>query len=134
MRAALYLIPTVLSESPLDHVLPNGNADIIRSIKIFIVENIRTARRFLKQVDKGIQIDELQFFELNKHTDPKILGTYLKPLENGISIGIISEAGCPAIADPGADIVAIAQEKNIKVIPLIGPSSILLSLMASGFN
>ena len=134
MRAALYLIPTVLSESPLDHVLPNGNADIIRSIKIFIVENIRTARRFLKQVDKGIQIDELQFFELNKHTDPKILGTYLKPLENGISIGIISEAGCPAIADPGADIVAIEQEKNIKVNQLIGPSSILLSLMASGFN
>ncbi len=134
MKAALYLIPTVLSETPLDHVLPNGNTNIISSLKIFIVENIRTARRFLKQVDKGINIDELQFFELNKHTDPTIIGTYLKPLEKGFSIGIISEAGCPAIADPGADIVSIAQEKNIKVVPLVGPSSILLSLMASGFN
>ena len=131
---ALYLIPTVLSDSPLDNVLPSNNADIIRKVKVFIVENIRTARRFLKQVDKAINIDELQFFELNQHTDPKQIASYLDPIKAGKDVGIISEAGCPAIADPGADVVAIAQSRNIKVVPLVGPSSILMSLMASGFN
>ena len=79
--ASLYLIPTVLSDSPLDNVLPSNNANIIRQIKVFIVENIRTARRFLKQVDKGINIDELQFFELNQHTDLKQIGSYLDPIK-----------------------------------------------------
>lgn len=134
MSATLYLIPTVLSESPLNRVLPDANTDIVRALKVFIVENIRTARRFLKQVDKDINIDELQFFELNRHTDPNVIGSYIEPLERGTSIGIISEAGCPAIADPGADVVAIAQSRGHKVVPLVGPSSILLSLMASGFN
>ena len=132
--ASLYLIPTVLSDSPLDNVLPSNNADVIRKVKVFIVENIRTARRFLKQVDKSINIDELQFFELNQHTDLKQIGSYLDPIKAGKDIGIISEAGCPAIADPGADVVAIAQRRGIKVVPLVGPSSILMSLMASGFN
>ena len=131
---ALYLIPTVLSDSPLDNALPSNNADIIRKVKVFIVENIRTARRFLKQVDKAINIDELQFFELNQHTDPKQIASYLDPIKAGKDVGIISEAGCPAIADPGADVVAIAQRRGIKVVPLVGPSSILMSLMASGFN
>ena len=131
---SLYLIPTVLSDSPLDSVLPSNNADIIRKVKVFIVENVRTARRFLKQVDKNINIDELQFFELNQHTDLKQIGSYLDPIKAGKDIGIISEAGCPAIADPGADVVAIAQRRGIKVVPLVGPSSILMSLMASGFN
>lgn len=130
----LYLIPTTLGDCALSQVLPEGNASIVKNLKVFIVENIRTARRFLKQVDHDIIIDELQFFELNEHTDLNQISRYLEPLEKGLDIGIISEAGCPAIADPGADIVALAQQKNIKVVPLVGPSSILLSLMASGFN
>ena len=132
--ASIYLIPTHLSNAPLSNVLPDYNFKIIKQIKYFIVENIRTARRFLKQVDRTINIDELTFFELNEHTDKTLLRSYIEPIKNNNDIGIISEAGCPAIADPGADIVSIAQEKNIKVVPLVGPSSILLSLMASGFN
>jgi len=130
----LYLIPTSLSDSPLRQILPDGNADIVSQLKVFIVENIRTARRFLKQIDQNINIDSLQFFELNQHTDRTQIASYLEPLKSGQDIGIISEAGCPAIADPGAEIVAIAQKQGIKVVPLVGPSSILLSLMASGFN
>ena len=132
--ASIYLIPTHLSNAPLSNVLPDYNFKIIKQIKYFIVENIRTARRFLKQVDRTINIDELTYFELNEHTDKTLLISYIEPIKNNNDIGIISEAGCPAIADPGADIVSIAQEKNIKVVPLVGPSSILLSLMASGFN
>ena len=132
--ASIYLIPTHLSNAPLSNVLPDYNFKIIKQIKYFIVENIRTARRFLKQVDRTINIDELTFFELNEHTDKTLFISYIEPIKNNNDIGIISEAGCPAIADPGADIVSIAQEKNIKVVPLVGPSSILLSLMASGFN
>ncbi len=130
----LYLIPTSLSDSSLRQILPDGNADIVSQLKVFIVENIRTARRFLKQIDQNINIDSLQFFELNQHTDRTQIASYLEPLKSGQDIGIISEAGCPAIADPGAEIVAIAQKQGIKVVPLVGPSSILLSLMASGFN
>ena len=130
----LYLIPTTLSDCELLHVLPDGNTPIIRKLKVFIVENIRTARRFLKQVDSNIIIDELQFFELNQHTDLNHINKYLEPLLKAEDVGIISVAGCPAIADPGADIVALAQAQKIKVVPLVGPSSILLSLMASGFN
>ena len=134
MPGTLYLIPTTLSDSSLRQILPDGNADVIVRLKVFIVENVRTARRFLKQVDKDIVIDDLRFFELNQHTAPEQIGTYVEPLLQGSDVGIISEAGCPAIADPGADVVALAQQKGIKVVPLVGPSSILLSLMASGFN
>lgn len=134
METALYLIPVTLGETEIQKVLPSYNHDIIVEIKHFIVENIRSARRFLKKVDKNIDIDELTFYELNRHTDRKFIGEYLEPLKNGKSVGIISEAGCPAIADPGADVVAIAQSRGIKIIPLVGPSSIILSVMASGFN
>lgn len=134
METALYLIPMTLGDTEIERVLPSFNREVIISVKYFIVENIRTARRFLKKVDKDIDIDSLSFVELNKHTTPESISTYLEPLEKGNSIGVISEAGCPAIADPGADVVAIAQRKGLKVVPLIGPSSILLSLMASGFN
>jgi len=134
MSAALYLIPVTLGETVLDRVLPDYNKDITLSLRYFIVENIRSARRFLKQVDAAVVPDELTFFVLNKHTTPEEISGFLRPVEEGHSIGIISEAGCPAIADPGADIVAIAQRKNIPVVPLVGPSSILLALMASGFN
>lgn len=134
MQASLYLIPVTMGETSIEQVLPSYNREIILGIKHFIVENIRSARRFLKKTEHSINIDELTFYELNKHTKPEDLETYLLPLSKGLSVGVISEAGCPAIADPGADVVAIAQRKNYKVVPLVGPSSILMSLMASGFN
>lgn len=134
MRASLFLIPVTLGETDHRRVLPEYNRDVILGIRHFVVENIRTARRFLKKVDPSIVIDDLAFYELNKHTSPEQVADYLAPLEKGESVGVISEAGCPAIADPGADVVAIAQRKNYPVVPLVGPSSILMSVMGSGFN
>ncbi len=130
----LYLIPTTLGESSLERIMPTFNYQIINDLQYFVVEDIRTARRFLKKVNREIDIDKLTFFILNQHTSPQELSSFLKPMFEGHNMGIISEAGCPAIADPGADVVAIAQQNNFNVVPLIGPSSILLSLMASGFN
>ena len=134
MEIALYLIPVTLGDTTIERVLPSYNKDIIVQIKHFIVENVRSARRFLKKVDPEIDIDSLTFYELNQHTDRNLIITYLDPLTKGFPMGVISEAGCPAVADPGADVVAIAQRKNIQVVPLVGPSSIILSVMASGFN
>lgn len=134
METALYLIPVTLGDTAVERVLPAFNKEVISQIKYYIVENIRSARRFLKKIDSNIDIDSLVFYELNRHTDRNIVSDYLKPLIAGNAMGIISEAGCPAIADPGADVVAIAQRKGLKVIPLVGPSSIILSVMGSGFN
>lgn len=132
--ASLYLIPTTLGDNNFSRVLPQHTLDVLRSVKYLIVENVRTTRRYLKAVDKDIDIDGLTFYTLNRHTDPAVIASYLSPLAQGEDMAVISEAGCPAIADPGADVVAIAQQKGIKVVPLVGPSSILLALMASGFN
>lgn len=134
LQAALYLIPVPLGETSIDRVLPDYNRTIIAGIKHYIVENVRTARRFLKKSNPDIVIDQLTFYTLDKHTAPESISEYLLPLGNGLPMGVISEAGCPAIADPGADVVAIAQRNGYPVVPLVGPSSILLSLMASGFN
>ena len=134
MDTALYLLPVTLGDTPVETVLPAYNKEIILQIRHFIVEDVRSARRFLKKVDKGIDIDSLTFYPLNKHTSPEAISGYLKPLAEGQSMGVISEAGCPAVADPGADVVAIAQRKGLKVVPLVGPSSIILSVMGSGFN
>lgn len=134
METALYLLPVTLGDTAIEKVLPSYNKEIILGIKHFIVEDVRSARRFLKKVDRDINIDELSFYPLNKHTSPEDISGYLKPLIDGNSMGVISEAGCPAVADPGADVVAIAQRKNLKVVPLVGPSSIILSVMGSGFN
>jgi 16S rRNA (cytidine1402-2'-O)-methyltransferase len=98
------------------------------------VENVRSARRFLKLCDRDIDIDSLTFYTLDEHTRAEEVGPMLEPLAAGHAMGVISEAGCPAIADPGADVVAIAQRRGYDVVPLVGPSSILMSLMASGFN
>jgi len=132
--AKLYLVPNVLSEGDWRSVLPACIQQVVSEIKYFIVEDVRTARRFLKQVNKEIDIDTLTFFELNKFTQPTDLPAFLRPAEEGNDIAVISEAGCPGIADPGADVVKIAHQKGIKVVPLVGPSSILLALMASGLN
>lgn len=133
-QPALYLIPVNISESPLDTVLPAHNIQIIKELKHYIVENIRTARRFLKQCDRSIDIDTLTFHELNRHTDLNEVSGWLAPLRTGESVGVMSEAGCPAVADPGSLPVKIAQSEGLRVVPLTGPSSILLSLMGSGFN
>jgi len=130
----LFLIPTPLGESPFERILPAYNAEIVSALRFFIVENIRSARRFLKKTNPAINIDELTFFELNKHTKADEIASFLAPISAGNDVGVLSEAGCPTIADPGADVVAIAQAKNYQVVPLVGASSILLSLMASGFS
>lgn len=137
LEAGLYLIPTQLSDVPLERVLPAHNIDVVRAIRYFVVESLRSARRFLKKCDRNIDIDSLTFNELNEHTnlkDTAAIEALLEPIGRGEAVGIISDAGCPAVADPGADLVAIAQRKGYKVFPLVGPSSILMSLMASGFN
>lgn len=130
----LYLIPTSLGETDLDRILPAYNNEIVNRLDFFIVEDVRTARRFLKKINPATDIDSKTFYVLNQHTRPEEIAGFLKPLSEGREVGVISEAGCPAIADPGADVVAFAQEKGFKVVPLVGPSSILLALMASGFN
>ncbi|WP_290121635.1 SAM-dependent methyltransferase [uncultured Duncaniella sp.] len=134
MRPALYLIPSTMSDAPVSDVIPDGNITIIRGIRHFVVENVRTVRRFLKRCDRNIDIDTLSFTVLDEHTRPEEIPAMLSPIAEGHPVGVISEAGCPAIADPGADLVAIAQTKGYETIPLVGPSSIILSLMGSGFN
>jgi len=137
LEAGLYLIPTQLSDVALDRVLPMHNIDVVREIRYFVVESLRSARRFLKKCDRNIDIDGLTMNELNEHTDLKdtaALEAMLEHISRGEAVGVISDAGCPAVADPGADLVAIAQRRGYKVFPLVGPSSILMSLMASGFN
>lgn len=137
LQAGLYLIPTQLSDVPLERVLPAYNIEVVRELRFFVVESLRSARRFLKKCDRDIDIDSLTFHELNEHTDLKdtaAIEALLDPIGRGEAVGVISDAGCPAVADPGADLVAIAQRKGYNVFPLVGPSSILMSLMASGFN
>ena len=132
--AKVYLIPSLLGTSPYDRVIPEYNLNIIRSINTFVVENEKSARKFIKQVcPEKVQAD-LELYILDKDTDAKELFDLVKLLDQGKTIGIISEAGLPAVADPGAQLVKVAQEKRIQVVPLVGPSSILLALMASGMN
>lgn len=130
----LYLFPSTMSAAPPASVLPSLNISLIARVKHFIVENIRTARRFLKACDRSIDIDSLTFQVLNVKTPPEEVPAMLAPLARGESIGVISEAGCPAVADPGALAVAEAHRRGYQVVPLVGPSSIILALMASGFN
>lgn len=134
LRPALYLFPVGLSDVGLTEVLPQRNLDLLRGIRHFVVENLRSARRFLRAAHRDFPIDECQFTELNEHTPAGAVESMLAPLLKGQPIGVISEAGCPAVADPGADLVAAAQRRGLEVIPLVGPNSLLLGLMASGFN
>ena len=133
-KGKLYLIPTTLGDSDPFKVLPATIKDVIANVNTFIVENEKTARKHIKQIDATKQQKSLKLLPLNKFTDPQDLLSYLDDCDSGKDIGILSEAGCPGIADPGADIVKLAHEKNIQVIPLVGPSSILLAMMASGMN
>ena len=134
MLPALYLIPVTLGETSIEQVLPSYNHEVIMGIRHFIVENIRSARRFLRQTDREFPIDESTFCEMGKHSDEKLYSSYLQPLREGKPVGVISEAGCPAVADPGADIVSIAQREGLKVIPLAGPNSMIMAVMSSGLG
>lgn len=134
LRPALYLIPSTMSDASVSDVIPERNLAVLRAIRHFVVENVRTVRRFLKRCDRSIDIDSLSFTVLDEHTAPTEVSAMLAPLRAGEPVGVISEAGCPAVADPGADLVGIAQAEGLEVVPLVGPSSILLSLMGSGFN
>ena len=130
----LYLIPNTLGEDNFSYVLPEEVKSVIESLDYFIVENERTARAYIKRLLPDKIQKDIHVEIIDKHTDPLDLPGFLKPIENGKNAGIISEAGVPCIADPGAEIVSIAHRKGLKIIPLVGPSSILLALMASGFN
>jgi len=130
----LYLIPCTLGDVAAELVLPQHLINLARQLKYFVVEQPKTARQFLSALKPEQPIQSLHFNSLNQHTAPKELPQLLAPLLAGHDVGIISEAGCPGIADPGADLVLLAHRNGIRVIPLVGPSSILLALMASGLN
>lgn len=133
-KGKIILIPCTLGNINPFEVIPQINTDFINSCDVFIVENLRSARRFLKKVGLQKGIDDLQFFEINKRTNAEDIPSFLSAASEGKNIGVLSEAGCPGVADPGGEVVKLAHKKNIRVIPLIGPSSILLALMASGMN
>lgn len=130
----LYLIPTRLGDNPPLEVLPISIKKVIEDIDYYIVENEKTARRFIKRISPGKSQPKLKLSILNKYTTEAERNTFLNPCLDGESIGLLSEAGCPAIADPGSDIVSLAHQMNIRVVPLVGPSSIIMALMASGMN
>lgn len=134
MQGKLYLIPNHLGNPQTGITIPPDVAQITCNLEYYIVENLRTARRYLKLLDKEKDIDNSTFYLMDKHTDAGEYIQFLEPIERGYDVGIISEAGCPGVADPGAEIVKIAHRKNIEVVPLTGPSSLLLALMASGLN
>ncbi|MEP4949230.1 MAG: SAM-dependent methyltransferase, partial [Flavobacteriaceae bacterium] len=130
----IYLIPTTLGDNEPLEVLPISIKRAIENIDHYIVENEKTARRFIKKISPGKAQPNLHIETLNKFTDPTAIPTYLEPCISGFNIGILSEAGCPGIADPGAEVVRIAHEKRIQVVPLVGPSSIFMAMMSSGMN
>ncbi|HET7360854.1 MAG TPA: SAM-dependent methyltransferase [Salinimicrobium sp.] len=130
----LFLVPTTLGNNNPMEVLPITVNNIVEQTDIYIAENEKTARKFIKNLVPEKNQATLKFSLLNKFTDPAEIPTFLEPCKNGQNIGLLSEAGCPGIADPGAEIVKIAHSERIKVVPLVGPSSILLAMMASGMN
>ncbi|MDH4456271.1 MAG: SAM-dependent methyltransferase [Candidatus Methylopumilus sp.] len=130
----LYMVPVTLGDDNLSFVIPADVIQLVKGLEYFVVENEKSARRFLGTVKSNKPVRELNFQLLNEHTAEKDLPELIAPLLAGHNVGMLSEAGCPGIADPGATLAALAHRKGIKVSPLVGPSSILLSLMASGFN
>lgn len=133
-KGQLFLLPCLLAENTHNNVLPPGYDKIIKNINHFFVENVRTARRFIASLKLEIDIEKINFWILDKDSQATDLQLGFECLENGISVGVLSEAGCPGIADPGALAVALAHKKNIRIIPLVGPSSVLMALMSSGFS
>lgn len=133
-KGKLYLLPTPLSDCPMEKVLTAGELDIIGGLDCFVVEELRTARRFLSAAGHKGHVEELELHELNEHTDPAEVESFAALFDDGRNVGLLSEAGLPAVADPGALLVDLCHRKGIKVVPLVGPSSLMLALMASGLN
>ena len=133
-KGRLFLIPSPLGENDPTEVIPAPVLDSLKNFRTFVVEEVRTARRYLSRAGLKGHIGELQFFELNEHTDQAVIESYIRLFDNGNDVALISEAGLPAVADPGAQLVAIAHSHGIDVVPAVGPSSLMLALMASGLN
>ena len=133
-KGKLYLIPSPLGDNNPEEVIPAPVLESLTGFRTFVVEEVRTARRYLSRAGLKGKIGELEFHELNEHTDAATIEGYLKLFDNGNDVALISEAGLPAVADPGAQLVALAHNHGIKVIPAVGPSSLMLALMASGLN
>lgn len=133
-KGTIYMVPTTLGGDHANDVIPENVRLKVIELRVFIVENIKSARRYLRKLDRTFPIDDSTFFILNKKTDPAEIHAFLKPVMNGESIGVLSEAGCPGVADPGASIINAAHEMGIRVQPFTGPSSILLTVMGSGFS
>lgn len=133
-KGTLYLIPNTLGKTPENNTIPDYVLSVIRRLDVLIVENIQTTVRYLQWVDNTIADYKIDFLQLDKNTTPQEKASFLEPLKQGRDAGIVSEAGCPVVADPGSDFIRMAHKANIKVVPLVGPSSILLALMGSGFN
>ncbi|MCG8308213.1 MAG: SAM-dependent methyltransferase [Cytophagales bacterium] len=133
-KGNLYLIPTPLADNSLDKVVPPQSKEIIANTKYYLAENVRSARRFISNLRLNINIELLNFSVLDKHTKAADVGRICNPLLDGMDVGVLSEAGCPGVADPGNLAVSFAHKYDVKVVPLVGPSSIFLALMASGFN
>lgn len=134
MKGRIYLIPVTLGGDDYAAVIPGKTLEITRRLRHFVVEDIRSARRFLRLIDKGFPIDSTVFYELNEHTPAAEVNSFLEPVLNGSDIGLMSEAGLPGIADPGAMLTGIAHRKRITITPLSGPSSIIMALISSGLN
>lgn len=130
----LYLVPTTLGKTPENNTIPEYVLNIIRDLEVLIVENIQSAVRYLQWVGDTVPEYDIRFFVLNKKTPIHEISSFLGPVKKGKNAGLLSEAGCPAVADPGSQLVKMAHAQNIRVTPLVGPSSILLALMGSGFN
>ena len=133
-KGTIYMIPTTLGGESTSDIIPEDVKAQTIGLRHFIVENIKSARRYLRKIDRTFPIDESTFFILNKKTEPSELNSFMSPLYDVHNIGVISDAGCPGVADPGAAIVSLALSTGIRVHPMVGPSSILLALMGSGFS
>jgi len=133
-KGKLYLIPSPLGENDPAEVIPGPVLESLKGFRTFVVEEVRTARRYLSRAGLKGSIGELEFHELNEHTDQATVESYLRLFDDGNNVALISEAGLPAVADPGAQLVALAHRHGIEVVPTVGPSSLMLALMASGLN
>ena len=130
----IYMIPNTLGGESTKDIIPQEVADKAISLRAFAVEDLKSARRLLRKIDREFPIDKCEFYLLNKRTAIEDLHKMLKVISRGDNLGVISEAGCPGIADPGAELVALAQQRDVEIVPLVGPTSIILALMASGFS
>lgn len=133
-KGTLYLVPTTLGKTQINNSLPEHTLSVLRTLDALVVENLQSSVKFLHWVGDTIPEYNIEFYHLNKNTPDQEIFSFLKPLKKGKNLGLLSEAGVPAVADPGSRLVKMAHQNGIKVVPLVGPSSILLALMAAGFN